>query len=229
MVNNGSESSSYLQFIVDHYNCLPNWVLFLHGHGQTKSEGDWHASTRHHPTDPAKVAALIDVDRLSLDFLALGHFSADDWSKGGSLHPAAKKFSDVKGGNLGHHAAFVPQEENKVQCDCGMLTELFPDKDCGQGWAFNVGAEFWVSRERILARPLQFWHFALRVAESGPKFARFGHEGTSIVSPAAYCFEATWHALLGEPFYGYTPAFKLIEELPRVPFKKSCRYSAMRQ
>jgi len=24
-----------------------------------------------------------------------------------------------------------------------------------------------------------------------------------------YCFEATWHALLGEPFYGYTPPFKV--------------------
>lgn len=30
-VNKGSETSAYIKFIIDHYDCLPRWCLFLHG------------------------------------------------------------------------------------------------------------------------------------------------------------------------------------------------------
>lgn len=61
-VNKGSETSAYIQFILDHYSCIPKWTLFLHAHGQTPSFGKTHAAARHHPTDPTHVAALVDVE-----------------------------------------------------------------------------------------------------------------------------------------------------------------------
>jgi hypothetical protein len=61
-VNKGSETSAYIQFILDHYDCLPKWTLFLHAHGRTASQGTSHAASRHHPTDPTRVASLIDVE-----------------------------------------------------------------------------------------------------------------------------------------------------------------------
>ena len=89
-VNKGSEASAYLQFIVDHYACLPAWVLFLHGHGSTLGRGSGPGSKRHHPTDPSAMAGLVDVAALGLPFISLGHLSPADAAA--FLHPAAAAF-----------------------------------------------------------------------------------------------------------------------------------------
>tara|TARA_Y100000389_G_scaffold200308_1_gene240438 strand:+ start:22038 stop:22781 length:744 start_codon:yes stop_codon:yes gene_type:complete len=36
-VNKGNEASAYFKYIIDHYDQLPNYVAFVHGH-----ESDWH-------------------------------------------------------------------------------------------------------------------------------------------------------------------------------------------
>ena len=36
-VNKGNEASAYLKYIIDHYDNLPEYVIFVHGH-----ESDWH-------------------------------------------------------------------------------------------------------------------------------------------------------------------------------------------
>jgi hypothetical protein len=35
--NKGNEASGFLQYIVEHYHCLPKWIVFLHDH-----ETSWH-------------------------------------------------------------------------------------------------------------------------------------------------------------------------------------------
>jgi hypothetical protein len=153
--NKGSETSSYLQYILDHYDCLPTWTLFLHGHGRTASSGVRHGATRHHPTDPSEVASLVDVKLIGKGFLALGHMSEEDWAHPGYLDGAARRFSSsssVKGGGGGggggagegkqrhhHHAAWEPTEKGKKGCQCRTLKKLFPKADCSRPWGWNMG------------------------------------------------------------------------------------------
>ena len=126
-VNKGSEASAYLQFILDHYACLPRWVLFLHGHGQTISSGSRPAVTRHHPTNPAKVAALIDVEKLGKAFVGLCHFSQEDYDKPKSLGPVARKWGFATSPRF--HAAFVDGSEGKHPCRCEMFQAIFGSAD----------------------------------------------------------------------------------------------------
>lgn len=219
-INRGSETSSYIQFIVDHYACMPPWVLFLHAHGRTASSGASHAATRHHPTDPHNVAALLDVAALGKGFVGLGHFSDEDWLKPKSLHRAARAFSAPSKPGA-HHAAFVPTEEGKRGCECKTLRRIFPGASCEKPWSWNVGAEFWASSHRTSAHSVIFWRRAMKVIMSGKESPRFGHSG-SLANEAGYCFESVWHALLGEPLYGFKPSFKYIEDLPLVSFQSRC-------
>ena len=229
-VNKGSETSSYLQFMIDHYECLPEWVLFLHGHGKTVKAG--HPVTRHHATDPERFAALIDVKKLGRGFVGLGHVSEKDWKYPKTMDARAKAFSNVQLNTGRHHAMFEPQAKGKVGCkNCAILQDLFPGINCKRGWAWSMGAEFWTKGSRIHSRPKTFWKHALILSESGNEFTRFGHFGVATktkANQAGYCFESVWHALLGEEFYGYTPAFKIYEDLPRVSHEERCASMASR-
>ena len=40
--NQGREASSYLRYIIDHYDRLPKWIAFIHGH-----ETAWHQKRPH--------------------------------------------------------------------------------------------------------------------------------------------------------------------------------------
>lgn len=55
----------------------------------------------------------------------------------------------------------------------------------------------------------------------GREIPRFGHRG-SVANAAGYCFESIWHHILGEPLYGYTPPFRVLDDLPRVAFHERC-------
>jgi hypothetical protein len=260
-LNKGSEASAYLQFIVDHYSCLPSWTLFLHGHGQTPppttgaaksgpngtvdallgaagsggASVQWQGSKRHHPTDPARVAALLDVGAIGRGFLPLGHFAAPEARR---MHGAAQAFSAraARARPTEHRAAFVPPEEGKSGgCSCEVLQALLPELrlSCGggggggpqgpavqpRGWA--VGAEFWVSASRVSARPLEYWEEALRLSMHGRDLPRFGSPG-KVASRAGYCLESLWAPVFGDDPFGFEMPFKTIEELPRVPFARRC-------
>ena len=84
-LNRGSEASAYLQYMIDHYECLPAWTLFLHGHGQTRLH-EHTATTRllhHHPLPPSHHSALLDVARMRRarqigGFVSVTHLTADD-------------------------------------------------------------------------------------------------------------------------------------------------------
>ena len=140
----GSEASSYLQYVVDHYDCLPRWTLFLHGHGRTPVlGGEGPGSRRHHPTDPARTSALLDLDAIARRRAASaaeatkkagrdgGGGSGGGWGDGsywGFLPVAHFADRDADDGRSlhpaawafsaaaprgAHRAAFVPAEEGK--------------------------------------------------------------------------------------------------------------------
>ena len=291
-VNKGSETSSYIQFILDHYLCLPRWVLFLHGHGQTPGSGPRESRyTRHHPSDPAAFAALLDVDAIGKGFLGLGHFSHRDWASPGYLHPAAKAFSAprrtpaARGGHRQqqqqrvsrslssssfsssfslspYHAAFEPVEKGKAGCyrTCDamrVLVEKPPQtkqqqqqrggsggsdggdggdgsngrvahyRGCKAPYSWSVGAEFWASAPRIRRRSFAYWQAAMTIILTGREIPRYGRPG-SFANAAGYCFESIWHHILGEPLYGYTPPFRLLDDLPLVDRQVRCAQAAAR-
>ncbi len=217
-VNKGSEASATLQYIVDHYDCLPRWTLVLHAHGQTAPKLPGPGFRRHHPLDPTTNASLVDVDRAARGgggFLPTAHLRWADWEK--DMHPAAKAVFD--GGaapTQSHPIPFMPQQMGKIQCACGTVRAVLPDIDCRRAWGWPLAGEFWASRDAIRRRPLQFWRNALDVAITGSDAGRFGNLRGSVVTPTAYCFESIWHHLLGEPLRGYVPPYKTFEEMPRV-------------
>ncbi len=222
-LNKGSEASAYLQFILDHFSCLPAWTLFLHAHGQTKrgfgsdsrGGGVW---ARHAATDPAEVAALLDVERIGRPFLAIGHVSREDWALPGGLHAAAKAFSRAAPPGS-HHAAWEPVQKGKAGCyrSCDAMAQLVERaqyRGCRKPYSWSVGAEFWAARRRVLARPRSYWEAAMALALGGRDIARYGHSRGDVATAVGYCFESIWHHILGEPLYGFKPAFTYIEQLP---------------
>jgi len=61
--NSPGPTGVFLQFVVDHYFCLPQYLLFIDG------------SNPFHPLDPSVSSALVDLDKVDQGYLALGHFS----------------------------------------------------------------------------------------------------------------------------------------------------------
>lgn len=61
--NTGQDASSYLWWIIKHYEQLPQWTLFMHAH-----EYHWH-----HSLFSQLQSMLIDVKALGLAFLNINH------------------------------------------------------------------------------------------------------------------------------------------------------------
>ena len=235
-INRGSEASAFVQYILDHYACLPRWTLFLHAHGSTE-----HHGFNHRPTDVAHSAALIDVDAMARQgghgFVAIGH------------HRAPTLRVDQATAHAGSHRMTVVSR--KSQCSCAdyraVVGEswLSPSEHAGavgcsgilsrrtSPWAFPAGAEFWASAARIHDRSLASWRSAMDASVSVPfpfspwvsaePHKRFA--GTSEVTPIAYCFESLWHHLLGEPLTNYSRIYDTLEQHPHVAFEQRARDS----
>ena len=230
-INMGSEASAYLQYIVDHRDCLPRWSLFLHGHGRTGRPGTgW--PNRHHWKDPAHWAACLDVVRIDLGFLALGHTPHRDYWHGMSevakaalniTRDADPTFRGIPPQDREYGIspfAYISQLEGKHMCSCATLEQAMGgEAPCRTAWGWPAGAEFWVREDRILRRSLSFWQQALNASLGGRTIPRHGM-ANSMSTTASYCFESIWHALMGEPLYNYTPPWAHMERVPRVSFEQ---------
>lgn len=85
-------TGAFFQFVVDHYFCLPQYLLFIVG------------SNPYHPLDPSISSALVDLNKADQGYLALGHFSVAGPPV--STHPASAAFSSAV---RGHRSAFVSE------------------------------------------------------------------------------------------------------------------------
>ena len=191
----GDEAAAYLQYIVDHYHCLPAWTLFL-----TPGQRSFHGRGRrwYHALEPAASSALVDVDRVDRGFLAVGHTMAQGGAK-------QRRSAGASPSRERHVLGFVPSEAGQRRCECSTLRRIFGNSsspDCQQAWGFPEGATFWSSKRRVRMRPLSFWRNALKVAVSA--------------GDARVCFESLWHFLLGEPLFHYRPPYDAFEQLPLV-------------
>ena len=205
-VSEDGDAAAYLQYIVDHYHCLPAWSLFLAPGPRTRHS---RGTSPHHALEPATSSALLDVDRIDRGFLAVGHSSAS----GGASQPRSR---GSPAPTHRHALSVVSAESDQRRCQCSTLRRVFGNStsfDCQHAWAFPVGASFWASKKRVRKRPMASWRKALSVATKD--------------STSRGCFESLWHFLLGEPLFHYQSPYESFEQLPLVDAQ--ARASAVRQ
>ena len=149
--NLGLDSSTYLYFILRHYDALPRWLCFLHLH-----EYHWH-----HPRYSQLKSMAIDVDALGERYLSLAH------DREGTL--VAYDKPPLRELNASEH-------ESLRESLLGLRAPLRTNQEV----RFAPGGQFWVARARILARPRSFYA-ALYDAVTDPTHPQLGEGRSSSI------------------------------------------------
>jgi hypothetical protein len=162
--NKGLEASVYLKFIIERYNDLPENVAFIHGH-----------ETAHHHKHSRPLLELIrNANTSKYDFISLNHWYRDYvFHDEPSYNVYFTQWWDVY---------TIPYKKPPVP---GMMCFMFSN--------IPVGAQFIVSKERILANPLELYKkwYNLLMTRDNPKEAIF--------------FEHMWYLIFGQRIYYQVP------------------------
>lgn len=181
--NQGREAMAYLTFIVDNYNDLPDFVVFHHGHRRA-----WHQPE---PT-PMKLRAL------NLTALSHDHYINLRCAK----DPGCTN-------STGIDLVTVDPEDDRKQAH--MLPKFWHTM-FGNDSVWDLGptptnvsvpccAQFAVTKEAILSRPLAFWRSYRRPLERDldEYIPLWGEETSSYL--VGICYEKLWHMVFGKPAY----------------------------
>ncbi|KAJ9490452.1 hypothetical protein VN97_g2803 [Penicillium thymicola] len=126
--NKGKESNAYLQYILDNYDKLPEYMVFLHAHQYSGHVEFWEQDN------------VLTVQRLQLDYLRqVGYLNLRcDWNPGcpDEVHP----FRQMAGRTT--ELAFA-----------GAWIRIFNNTDVPEIVATPCCAQFAVTREQVLQRP----------------------------------------------------------------------------
>lgn len=129
-VNRGREASSYLKYIVEYYDNLPDRIVFLHGHENAV-----------HQKYPKHLLQAIDDARKDLDFVSLNNFINLKKSHGEPpklpVHEYSQEFGDWK-------PAFDDMKENWET-----LFKPIVGFDMPEYFRFDISAQFIVTRKAI--------------------------------------------------------------------------------
>ncbi|OQO12796.1 hypothetical protein B0A48_02260 [Cryoendolithus antarcticus] len=131
--NKGHEAMIYLSYIIDHYDTLPDFSIFMHGH-----QFAWH-NNEILDTDAAQMIMHLSPERV----MRLGYMDLRcHWEPGcpAWLHPGVRERLSWK------------QEEHLI---ADSWAQVFPKDPIPAILAQPCCAQFAVSRERILATPKQ--------------------------------------------------------------------------
>ncbi|KAJ5318377.1 hypothetical protein N7476_004797 [Penicillium atrosanguineum] len=166
-VNKGKESNVYLQYILDYYHQLPDYVIFLHAH-----RSSWHVEFQEKGNPHA-------LERLQLEYLkAAGYVNLRcEWGPGcpDEVYPFRQ---------LSERATEV--------AFAGAWMGIFNNSDVPQVIGTPCCAQFAVTKERILARPLtDYQHYHQWLMKTSLDDDTSGR-----------VFEYLWHIIFGEdPVY----------------------------
>ncbi|MCJ1241639.1 hypothetical protein MMC14_009645 [Varicellaria rhodocarpa] len=181
-VNQG-ETAAYLQYIVEHYDDLPDVVAFVHGHQDA-------------PHMPDKLVLLKNLRWTAFGYANLRYTNVtfDLWGRwtGDWLcpqHPLDPPPSD--------EIIWDALRVNQSQLFADVWHELFegPIGPVPQYVHSPCCAEFVVSKERIHARPLLFYQSCLTWLEATSSERYW----------AGRIFEYVWHIIFGKPSLYYAP------------------------
>jgi len=146
-----SEASTYLTYIIDHYDKLTTWTLFLHGH-----ETHWH-----HPTSVLRTCE-INPDNTKLKFFSVNH------NRNGVIATSTRI------GNLIPHE--IPMDAyQEVYVDIfgqdeynAIVNAHFKKEGKIVSQGVTHSAQFFVHKERILQRPKRGWSCTVSPGRSPP-------------------------------------------------------------
>ncbi len=190
-----SEASTYLHYIIENYDDLHEWTLFIHAH-----ETHWH-----HPTSVIK-SCEIDLDSLGEEFISINHdfhnntdniliaeYDKDNMTPEElTVDEYQQVFIDI----------FGKEEYNKV------VEKYFSKEGYIYSQKYPMSAQFYVHKSRILSRPKYFYQHCLEklvdrryVLSRKPKTTKYTNRRIG-----AFFMEANWHYIFGED-YIYQPKF----------------------
>lgn len=153
--NVGREAHTYLHHIVQRYGALAEHTVFVQGR-----------PFDHAPDLHKRLRAWSDGREAAEPFRWLGFLV--DWD-------------DARGGRLFRTWSKNPERR---PLDMKGFAAVLEEPALGEEpFIFFGGAQFLVARERIVSRPLRFYHRAIKVAETFPD--------------AAHCFERVWDRVFG--------------------------------
>lgn len=193
------EASTYLTYIIDHYDKLTTWTLFLHGH-----ENHWH-----HPVSVLRTCE-INPDNTKLKFFSVNH------NRNGFITTSTRI------GNIIPHE--IPMDAyQEVYMDIfgqdeynAIVNAHFKKEGKIVSQGMTHSAQFFVHKERILQRPKSFYEHCLHVLQFN---ITLNQTPSSMFSPSAYVqrtlgpfvFEYLWHYIFGESWM-YVPTITHYED-----------------
>jgi len=164
--NVGNESTSYLKYIIENYDNLPDHIAFIHG----------HETAHHHKHDRPLLEVIEGANIEKYGFIPINN-----------MHRASSFFNEVYIDKSTENPRVIPIRLYKF------FDSLFIPCRGGQPlydgpWAHDLGAQFIVSRERILANPKKLYEGWYYISTTNLEFTEeFG-----------YILEKCWHVIFGE-------------------------------
>lgn len=135
--NKGHEVMTYLTYILDHYDNLPDVSIFMHAHRYSWHNNDLH---NHDAAEMIKTLSSERVQRLGyMNMRCQWHPGCPEW-----MHPGVME-EDVN------------KQEETAMAKC--WSELFPHEPIPRVLAVPCCAQFALSRDRIRAIPLSTFNF----------------------------------------------------------------------
>lgn len=159
--NQGREASAYIKYIVENYDSLPEAVAFIHGHETSVHQ-------KH--------------ERPLLDVIAGANVAKYGFVPVNNMHFGGE-FADSKDGTIRLHSFWE-------RLCLGTVFRGQAQPEHRGPMVYELGAQFVVSRERILRNPKMLYEGWLHIMMGHPDFA----------DEFAYILEAAWHVIFGEPF-----------------------------
>ena len=210
----GSETTSYLRHIIDNYDTLREWTLFVHGH-----EFHWH-----HPMSVLKSCEM-DLDALKghCKFLSINHGRWGIRTQFGDYEFAHRTLPIM----VYRPSAFTPSELSRDEyCQVmhdvfgaeefnAIVSKYFPNDNTLRKQSYPPCAQFYVHKDRIRARPKSFYENCYKLcADKSYLLGKLAGKGEyKERTIAGFFFEANWHYIFGEE-YLYIPPYASYNNYP---------------
>lgn len=174
-LNQGREAMAYLTFIIDNYDQLPDYMVFVHGHGRA-----WHQpEPLQWKLQALNIAALEQEGYINL------HCGRKPGCENALLGDSERPQND----EVDWAKSVVPAWWIEHQLQPGPVPAQVSEPCC---------AQFAVSKSRVLARSLDFWKKYRRPLESDVKEMQAIYGKAWNLHSMGTVYEYIWHVVMGQ-------------------------------
>lgn len=200
-----SETSSYFRYIIDHYDNLSEWTLFLHGH-----ETHWHH------TNSVLKSCDIDIQKVfdskKCKFLSINH-DGNPKNPRFMVHKPNVPTPSELSGEL--YKQVMIDMFGKDEYNAILLKHFPPNETLLNKQSYPMAAQFYVHKSRIQARPKSFYENCFNMCTDKSYILGIMAKTTQYIERtiAPFFFEANWHYIFGED-YLYTSPYMRYNDIP---------------